>query len=280
MQQRDFIGERGFSKLISPFQEVIDSKGWPLLYEHKTPRFVDVVKDFYVNMVGMKDKSVYVRGKWIPFSREHIDQTYNLHERKNGSKFKKLVKEPDFQKIVYLLTDGKGKWNSTQKNSHESIAKGTLTEQAKVWFYFLCSVILPSKHLCTVRENEAMLLYAILKGYKFSVGKIIENSIMSYYRGGYKGLIPHPTLITRLYILGGVEGDWEEEENCPRTSPLLLTRITKGLKNGGREKEAEVAREEEENIEINQIQLESEAPKQQQRQRNVSPILTLSLDVR
>ena len=108
MQQRDFIGERGFSKLISPFQEVIESKGWHLFYEHKTPRFVDVVKEFYANMVGMKDKTVYVRGKWISFNREQIDQTYNLLEMKNGSEFKKLVKEPDFQTIVDLLTSGKG----------------------------------------------------------------------------------------------------------------------------------------------------------------------------
>ena len=66
-------------------------------------------------MLGMKDKTVYMRGKWISFSREQIDQTYNLNERKNGSKFKKLVKEPDFQKIVDLLTDGKGKRNATGK---------------------------------------------------------------------------------------------------------------------------------------------------------------------
>ena len=155
-------------------------------------------------MVGMKDKAVYVRGKWISFDKEQIDQTYNLQERKNGSKFKKLVKEPDFQKIVDLLTDGKGKWNVTRKNPHGSIARGALIEPVKVWFYFLCSFILPSKCLCTVKEKEAVLLYAILKGYKFSVGKIIENSIMSYYRGGYKELIPHPVLILRLYILGGV----------------------------------------------------------------------------
>ena len=75
-----------------------------------------------------------------------------------------------------------------------------------------------------------MLLYAILKGYKFSVGNIIENSILSYSRGGYKGLIQHPALITRLCILGGVEGHWEEEENFPKTSPLTLIGITKGPK--------------------------------------------------
>ena len=73
LQQSDFIGERGFNRLISPFQEVIESKGWHLFYEHKAPGFVDVVKEFYANMVGIKDKTVYVRGKWISFSREQID---------------------------------------------------------------------------------------------------------------------------------------------------------------------------------------------------------------
>ena len=86
------------------------------------------------------------------------------------------------------------------KNPSESFARGSLTEEAKVWFYFIFLVILPSKHLSTVREKEAVLLYVVLKGYKFSVGKIIENLILSYYRGNYRGLVPHPTLITRLCI--------------------------------------------------------------------------------
>ena len=183
LQHRHFIGERGFNKWVSPFQELVESKGWYLFCEHKAPKFVDVVKEFYANMVGIKDKVVYVKRKWIPFGREQIDQTYNLQERKNGSKFKRLLETPDYQRIVGLLTDGKGKWNATRKNPHKSIARGALTEPTKMWFYFLCSVMLPSKHLCMVREKEAILLYAILKGYKFSVGKIIEYSILSYYRG-------------------------------------------------------------------------------------------------
>ena len=60
-------------------------------------------------MVGMKDKAVYVRRKWIFFGREQIGQTYNLTKRKDGSNFKKLVEAPNFQKIVDLLIDGKGK---------------------------------------------------------------------------------------------------------------------------------------------------------------------------
>ena len=107
--------------------------------------------------------------------------------------------------------------------------------------------------MSTVRENEALLLYAILKGYTFSIGFIIENSIFSYYKGGYRGLVPYPALITRMCILGSLEGDWEEEENHLRTLPLTLIGITKGPKNRGREREAEAGGEEEENIEINKM---------------------------
>ena len=37
--------------------------------------------------------------------------------------------------------------------------------------------------------------------------QIMENSILGYYRSEYMDLIPHPALITRLCILGGVKGD-------------------------------------------------------------------------
>ena len=117
-------------------------------------------------------------------------------------------------------------------------------------------------------------MYAILKGYKFNVGKIIKNSILSYYRGNYRGLVPHPSLITRLCILGGVEGDWEEEETCPKVSPLTLTGITKGPKNRGKEKE------EGDNRDIEQVQFESPTQEYQERQRSLRPILIVSPEVR
>ena len=43
--------------------------------------------------------------------------------------------------------------------------------------------------------------------------------------------------------MGGVEGDWEEEETCPRASPLTLTGIKKGTRNRGKEKEVENKKE-------------------------------------
>ena len=191
-------------------------------------------------MVEEKGKKVYVRGKWIDFSKEMINELFNLKVQKDGSKFKRLLKEPEYQKIVDLLIATKGKWKAIKKTLYESIARGALIEEAKVWFYFVSSILLPSKHFSTIRRNEAILLYALLKGYKINVGKIIENSIMSYSISKCKGLIPHSATITSLCLLGGVDEEWGSEETYPRASPLTLTGVTKGLKNRGKEKEIEI----------------------------------------
>ena len=94
---------------------------------------------------------------------------FKLKELKHGSKFKNLVENPDHEKIINLLTTGQGKWEAIRKNPYYAINRGSLTEEAKVCFYFLSLVILPTKHLCSVREQEAIILYALLKGYKMNV---------------------------------------------------------------------------------------------------------------
>ena len=53
-----------------------------------------------------------------------------------------------------------------------------------------------------------------------------------------------------------------------------------GPKNRDKEKEAEIGKEERDNIEINQIQFHSATQAHQQRQNSLSPILTVSLDLR
>ena len=170
-------------------------------------------------MIEMKEDSVCVRGIWLPMDHERINEVLKIKDPKNGSKYKKLLKEPNHEKIVEFFTARKGKWNATKKNPHESINRGSLTEEAKVWFYFIAYVIILIKHLSTIREHEAIILYALLKGYKFDMGKIIESSIRCFHKNVKRGLIPHPTTITRLCILAGVKGTWVEEKTCPKVSP-------------------------------------------------------------
>ena len=170
-------------------------------------------------MVEMKEDFVYVRGVWVPFGYKIINEVFQLKELKHGSKFKKLVEKPDHEKIINLLTVGQGKWEETKKNPHQAINKGSLTEEVNVWFYFIALVVIPTKHLCYVREQEAIILYAILKGYKINMGSLIEASIRGYHLSNKRGLIPHPATIIRLCILAGVKGSWEEEEVCPSVTP-------------------------------------------------------------
>ena len=174
--------------------------------EHKASGFATLAREFYSNMVEMKDDSVYVRGIWVPFGHKKINEMFQLKGLKHGSKFKKLVEKPDHEKIVNLLIVGNGRWETTKKNPHKAINRGSLTEEVNVWFYFITSVIVPTKHLCSVRDQEAIILYTLLKGYKVNVGRLIEGSILGYHLSNKRRLIPHPATITRLCILDGVKG--------------------------------------------------------------------------
>ena len=166
----------------------------------------------------------------MPYGAKTINEMYGMEGQKHGSKFKKMIDNPNREKIARKLTDGKLKWGQG-KGEQKTTNRGDFTEEAKVWFYFLASVMVPTKHVYTVREQEAIILYVMLKGYKINAGEVIENSIMRYHEGNKRGLIPHPTTITRLCLRAGVKGTWEEEEECPKVSPLTLKGVSKGPRN-------------------------------------------------
>ena len=137
-----------------------------------------------------------------------------------------------------------------------------------------------------MRENEAILLYALLKGYKFDVGKIIETSIRTFHKIVKRRLIPYLATITRLYVLAGVKGIWAEKETCPKVSPLTLTGVIKGPKSRKR-KEMEIMEvaeepqeEEDEPVGMEQIPLGGQLPYKDEMQNRRSPVINSPPDVR
>ena len=77
-----------------------------------------------------------------------------------------------------------------------------------------------------MRQDRAILLYTLVKGYTLNGGKIIEESILDYVEGKYSGNISHPSLITLLCIKGGVKFT---------KAPLTLTGIPKAPVEGEEE---------------------------------------------
>ena len=120
-------------------------------YNKHMPPGHALVREFYANMVDRKETRYYVKGKWVSFHRNDINQLLKLKKLSNETRFKTVKKNPNYQKIVKALTARKREWKGNKKNPHESIAKGSLTKEAKVWFYFLSSVLMPSKQVNTMR---------------------------------------------------------------------------------------------------------------------------------
>ena len=181
---------------------MIEQRGWEALCAHQKSGYAAVVREFYSNLVGRKDNTMLVRGVWVPYGAKAINEAYRMARHKHGSKFKKLLENPNFKKIAKKLTDGRAQLGQGE-GGPKTLNRGSLTEEVKVWFYFLASVLVPTKHVCTVREQEAIILYAIIKGYKVNVGTIIENSIMRYHEENKRGLVPHPATITVLCLKVG-----------------------------------------------------------------------------
>ena len=61
-------------------------------------------------MVDRKEKTCYVRGKWVSFDNGEKNKFLKVSDLKDGSKLKELKKDPAYQKILELLTIGKGEW--------------------------------------------------------------------------------------------------------------------------------------------------------------------------
>ena len=140
--------------------------------------------------------------------------------------YDQLQKSSNFEVIVKELKNGLRVWQRTKTICNAYIDIGNLLEAVKVWFYFINSVLTLSKHVSTVRQDRAILLYALVKGFNLNVGKIVEQSILDYPENNFSGNIPYPALITLLCLKECVTFS-ETKEKCLRSSPLTLIGVLK-----------------------------------------------------
>ena len=174
-----------------------------MLCEHLKLGKRALVKEFYANLGERRNLICYVRWRWVLFGEMANSQLFRLKEAGDYTGYKNLQRNPNFEKIVKELTRGQGQWQKTRTISNAFINRGDLIEVSKVWFYFVTFVLKPSKHVSTVRQDRALLLYALVKGYALNVGKIMEEPILDYTEGKFSRNIPHPSFITLPCIKRG-----------------------------------------------------------------------------
>ena len=61
LADKGFVNERGFGKLISHFSEIIEKRVWESFCAHTATGFSALAREFYANMVGMKEDTFCVR---------------------------------------------------------------------------------------------------------------------------------------------------------------------------------------------------------------------------
>ena len=89
-----------------------------------------------------------------------------------------LFCSPNYTKILEKVAVPNIAWRTKKGGELLDIARGSLTKEAKAWFYFMNSRVVPFMHVSTLYKDRAILLYTILRKYKFNVGNIIQQSLL------------------------------------------------------------------------------------------------------
>ena len=63
LAKKGFVEERGFKKIVAPFEKDIERRGWKTMSKHMEPGRRALVKEFYANVSDRKNLTCYVRGR-------------------------------------------------------------------------------------------------------------------------------------------------------------------------------------------------------------------------
>ena len=74
------IKKKGFFKPHGALRREILLKRWTELCKHPKVAIAPIVHEFYANMCGELDGTIFVLGKWVPFDKEVINAYYKLEE--------------------------------------------------------------------------------------------------------------------------------------------------------------------------------------------------------
>ena len=131
----------------------------------------------------------------VDFSAKSINRYYNL-EAVNHEAFDRLHEQPNYPKVLRMLTNGHGEWKNNSEGHGVHFKAKHLSYIPKVGHHFITSHLFPTTNMCEVIAKRALLNYAIIQDIPFDVGQVIKDAIL--YNKDAKMNLGHPFLIYGL----------------------------------------------------------------------------------
>jgi len=208
VMQRKFVAERKVilkPEEVNEFQLELIRRGLERLGSYPSTFSVTLVKEFYVNAKVTTSATLtflnYVRGKRVPFDADTINEFLGTQMADDVEcQFSVLDDEgvAPRELIQALCLAGEGFHRGT-------IQRGSLHPLARFWLVFMHANISPCSHVSDLTEGRATILYTILIGQVMDVGQFIANEIYRCANAASKAAFGHPSLITHLCSLAGVD---------------------------------------------------------------------------
>ncbi|KAL3839059.1 hypothetical protein ACJIZ3_023650 [Penstemon smallii] len=206
VEEEDYDTTRFLSKLAQDsFYEDLEKKflaeryitydraAYPLLYDQIEARcwnaFLqrpvrdtfpgEIAREFYANAHFSKaTEAAWVRGVEVRFTPEAINEFYNI-EWPVGQKdeIDDVFRRGEIEE--QNISQMKGFLLVNNMDTYEPLRQGQLKREANAWAVVMCSHLAPTSFNTIYGDKRVPLLYALTKGLKFNLGKVIHARLRS-----------------------------------------------------------------------------------------------------
>ncbi|KOM49855.1 hypothetical protein LR48_Vigan08g068200 [Vigna angularis] len=215
VQDRRLLMERkvGMIPNFAPqFGEQLLGNDWGKLATYPTLANIVVVKEFYTNARKIGDYPAenylgYVRGHAIRYDPDSINNFLDTVWAGEQCQFALCMEEgADFDDVERVLCVPRGHFQRNRTGCVVNIRRTDLTPLAKYWMAFSHANIQPCSHVSDITLSRALLLYCAIRNLNVNIGQVISDEIrVCANTTNNKAPLGHPSLITHLYKIAGVD---------------------------------------------------------------------------
>ncbi|MED6186559.1 hypothetical protein PIB30_067866 [Stylosanthes scabra] len=211
-------------------REWLEELGWLFMYNELNNINVTLVREFYSNFSWVNQKTVFLRGKQIPFIENFLHGFLGINvpplAREVDAYEKALADKKmgtlDLTQVLATIAMPGMRWDSYNPKS-DRVDNAILTPEARGWQRIIACIVHPIKHHTTFSMNMALLFYTLINGGEINLAWMIRDFMYHADVGASDQQLPFPLLITKLAaacdVVPSPEDEYldipEKDRDCP-----------------------------------------------------------------